>query len=216
MGIIKNEIGKVYGRLSVVAYVGLNKDKKATWDCICVCGNHTIVSGKSLRSGNTVSCGCYGKDRVTKHGLCYTTLYRVWSDMKQRCYNLNNKHYKDYGGRGITVCDRWKNSFENFYADMGASYENHLSTCSTTQIDRENNFLGYCPENCKWSTAVENANNTRLLRYFVAISPGGTKYTASSQSLFAMQHDLKAYGINHCLNNRQATHGGWQFKYKEE
>jgi len=135
--------------------------------------------------------------------------------MKDRCYNKNNKHYKDYGGRCITVCDEWKD-VKIFYKDMITTYENHKSQYETTQLDRINNNKGYCFENCKWSTASENANNTRLLKEFIAISPDGKIYESLSQSIFARENDLKVYSINKCLNKKRLSHKGWKFNYKGE
>lgn len=211
----KNEIDNRYGRLKVLSYKGLNNDNKAQWLCECDCGTIIVVSGKVLRSGNTVSCGCYKREIVTKHGLYKHKLYRIWIDMKGRCYNKNNKHYKDYGGRGITVCEEWKD-VQLFFEDMLSTYENHKSQYKTTQLDRIDNNKGYYYENCKWSTAVENANNTRLLKEFIAISPEGKIYKVLSQSIFARENGLKTYGINNCLNKRQTSHKGWKFNYKGE
>ena len=135
--------------------------------------------------------------------------------MKDRCYNKNNKHYKDYGGRGITICDEWKD-VKIFYKDMITTYENHKSQYETTQLDRIDNNKGYCFENCKWSTAIENANNTRLLKEFIAISPDGEIYESLSQSIFARENNLKVVSINNCLNKRQLSHKGWKFNYKGE
>ena len=89
------------------------------------------------------------------HGKCETSEYRSWESMKQRCFNSNHKNYLHYGGRGITICDRWLNSFENFFADMG------LKPSSAYSIDRINNDGDYCPDNCKWSTKKEQQNNQR-------------------------------------------------------
>lgn len=199
----------------MLGYKGLNNDNKAQWLCRCDCGTEKIISGKSLRSGNTFSCGCYKKENITKHGLYKHSLYRVWTDMKGRCYNENNKHYKDYGGRGIFVCERWMD-VELFFEDMLEAYEKHLYRNKTTQLDRINNDNGYSFENCKWSTSVENANNTRLLKWFFATSPDGITYEVLSQSIFARENDLKAYAINKCLNKKQSSHRGWKFEYKGE
>ena len=116
--------GKVFGRLTVIDYAGLTGvENRPSWLCKCSCNNELVVIAKSLISGNTTSCGCYKRDNtrklMTTHGKKHTPEYSVWTSMKQRCINPNNEYYVNYGGRGITVCDRWRESFENFYEDMG-------------------------------------------------------------------------------------------------
>ena len=131
---------------------------------LCDCGNHINAEIYSVagKRGNTKSCGCLQKEyansphkhgRSKRHNKNYHT-YSSWQHMKDRCLNPNNKYYKNYGGRGITICDRWINSFENFLEDMG-DREKYLS------LDRVDNSKGYSKENCKLSTRKEQANNTR-------------------------------------------------------
>lgn len=172
-------IGRTFGRLTVVG--DFMKGRKHHCECVCSCGKKTDkpVSG-ALLSGNTKSCGCLQKERLSKgwkhtlspaglkrqmdrvkagsrrtHGMTKTPEYKVWEGIKTRCYNPNFKQFNDYGGRGIKVCDRWLNSFENFFEDMG---EKPIGL----SIDRfPNNDGNYEPRNCRWATAKQQRHNRR-------------------------------------------------------
>lgn len=149
-----------FGRLIVLSFGGQTRYRNAKWNCLCECGTSIVVSSGNLRNGNTKSCGCLQRDRVieisTTHGKCYSSVYHTWVSMKQRCFDSAVHHYKYYGGRGITVCDRWLNSFENFYADMGDKPSPDHS------IDRKNNYGNYEPSNCRWATATDQMHNRRV------------------------------------------------------
>lgn len=152
--------GSVFGRLIVIKENPVRtNDGKVRWDCKCDCGNIITTSGGNLRSGDTKSCGCLEHDNLVernlKHGKCGTREYTIWKGIRQRCYNKNEPHYADYGGRGISVCDRWNESFENFLQDMG------LSPSLTHSIDRINNSGNYEPSNCFWATKKEQGGNKR-------------------------------------------------------
>lgn len=153
-------IGKRFGKLTVISAAGRSPRRYILWKCRCDCGRETIVSSHNLRSGNTQSCGCRLRERTRMlnfvTGQYKSRLYRIWTCMKTRCYNPNTPQYKDWGGRGITMCDEWRHNFKSFYDwSMSNGYNEHLS------IDRINNDGNYEPSNCKWSTAKEQANNRR-------------------------------------------------------
>jgi len=149
---IKDMTDEVCGRLTVIGLDTSNTTKRAKWLCECSCGNKVSVDGKNLRTGHTRSCGCLELKLKTKHGMQKEPIYKIWQSMSRRCDDVNNNQYKDYGGRGITVCDEWL-KFENFYNDMGDS--NGLT------LDRKNNNKGYYKDNCRWATRKEQQNNKR-------------------------------------------------------
>ena len=150
---IKNRIGMCYGLLTVIEYAGTERHK-TRWICKCSCGNVKTIFSDSLRVQK--SCGCLLKKGGFKsHGMTKSTYYMAWKHMKDRCYSEKNLQYKDYGGRGIKVCDRWLNSFENFYADMGDKPAPFYT------LDRINNDKGYYPENCRWSDRTTQSYNKR-------------------------------------------------------
>lgn len=149
--------GRRFGRLQVERLEGLNSSRAYVWSCLCDCGNRVIVAGSKLRFGHTTSCGCSVLERVSNlnrtHGLSKSPTYKSWASMWVRCTNPRNKDWHNYGGRGITVCKRWR-KFENFLADQGLKPEG-------LTLERVNNEKGYTPKNCKWATRAEQARNQR-------------------------------------------------------
>lgn len=152
-------VGLRVGRLIVTARSG-SRGSKATWLCRCDCGADVVVLGTGLRAGDTTSCGCYQREvnRAvhTSHGHAVpgrqSPTYESWIAMKTRCTNPRHRRWKDYGGRGIEICAQWVDSFANFLADMGERPAGHT-------IDRIDGTKGYFPENCRWATPKQQAQN---------------------------------------------------------
>lgn len=171
MGKCIDMTGQKFGRLTVIGrtenYITPKGTKFSQWICKCECGNTCTAKVSDLKYGKTKSCGCLhnelARQRRTKHSLSGTKLYMIWKAMKQRCSNLNNKDYPNYGGRGIKVCDEWRNSFESFYSwAMSNGYSEELS------IDRIDVNGNYEPNNCRWANATmqqNNKRNNRILEY---------------------------------------------------
>lgn len=157
MATLKDLTGQKFGRLTVLYKLNNYNKKRPYWLCVCECGNFKEVKGTDLLRGHMKSCGCL----VHKHNLTGCKLHGVWFGIKSRCYNKNNQAYKNYGGRGIAVCNEWKDDFQAFYDwSMMNGYKEGL------QIDRINNNGNYEPNNCRWVTNKVNCNNRRSNRYF--------------------------------------------------
>lgn len=162
----KDLVGKRFGRLVVIKQAP-HRNGRAYWHCKCDCGNEVDVCGSSLTTGNTKSCGCYNLEVASKkfitHGMRYTRFYHIWCGMKARCHNQNSHKYRIYGARGIIVCDRWKDYFENFRDDMYESYLAHVEEFGEkdTSIDRIDVNGNYEPSNCRWATWKEQRVNQR-------------------------------------------------------
>lgn len=158
----------MFGRLKVLEELPERKNGHIVCLCKCICGNTKKVILNDLKSGRTLSCGCLQKEQARKAKKKYDfsdirqkRLYGVWKDIKQRCFNTKNKNFTYYGGRGITMCEEWKNDFFCFYKwAINNGYEKGLS------IDRKDNNGNYNPENCRWVTALQQSNNRRTCLYF--------------------------------------------------
>lgn len=149
--------GMKFGRLTPIRIVG-KRGTSNLWKCKCDCGNTSISSAYSLKSGNSKSCGCYQREVASKrktHGMSKDRLYRTYKHMKERCLNSHCGSYSKYGERGITVCEEWIKSFESF---KNWSYSNGYSEDLT--LDRIDGTKGYYPENCRWVDYVIQNNNT--------------------------------------------------------
>ncbi len=153
--------GRKYNRLTVLRFHNKTKSRNSKWVCLCDCGNESSVVGSQLIDGSIKSCGCLRVEKCSvtgstnkQHGQANTKTYHVWESMKARCLNPNNNAFNNYGGRGIAICERWLNSYENFLADMDEAPEKMT-------LERKNNELGYYKENCIWASVKTQSNNRR-------------------------------------------------------
>lgn len=191
--------GMRFGRLVVLCrgkdYVSKSGRKRVQWTCLCDCGNIKDVLSDNLVGEKACSCGCLRKEitsrRQTSHGKSKSKLYGVWSSMKSRCYNSHNKHYSDYGERGVTVCDEWRNSYESFESwSLGNGYTSGMT------IDRIDNNSGYSPDNCRWADRATQANNRRSNRLIV--------YNGETHNLTEW---AQITGVNYKLLHRRLSDG---------
>jgi len=191
-----NEVGHKYERLTVFEFAGCSKDRKSMWKCQCECGNIVTVTGKDLRSGHTKSCGCYKNERVAKlnyrHGMTKTRIYKIWVDMISRCKCETDYHFQWYGARGIKVCDEWHDFIPFYLWSEKTGYTNKLT------IDRKDVNGNYGPDNCKWSTMKEQANNRTNNVYFEWF---GQKHSLSEWS--------EILGIRMSILSWRIYVGGW-------
>jgi len=173
------------------------------WLCKCTCGNEKFMESSSLLNGGSISCGCARKKRIgdmsRTHGMSGTYIYKLWKQIKNRCYNEKTPCYKNYGGRGISVCERWLNSFEDFYTDIGERPSPAYS------LDRADNNGDYTQENCRWATMGTQCNNRRSN---IIITHDGkslnikqwSEYACVSYRTFRARLQDHGWGIERALN----------------
>lgn len=189
-------IGEKFTRWTVTSFP-FKKGMHKFVSCLCECGNERQVRVSKLRDGTSKSCGCWRDDGLRTHGHTSNSIrrdsheYWIWNMVVQRCTNPNVKNWNDYGGRGITVCDSWL-MFENFYADMGKRPSKNHS------LERINNNSGYCKENCRWATRLEQGANKRNNRRLTAF--GKTQHLAEW---------AREFGIHHATIKARIDNYGW-------
>ncbi len=154
MGKFVDRTGQRFGRLLVVEEAGRNNLKKVLWKCVCDCGNTVLRVSGDLATGNSVSCGCYLKEKITKHGGWKKSSYNTWRAMMRRCYNQKDKDFLRYGGVGVSVCPQW-HDYTVFAKDMG-------EPVGTQTLDRIDPYGNYTPDNCRWASLPTQARNIRV------------------------------------------------------
>lgn len=205
---IKDLSGKTFGRLTAISYSHKVK-QGAVWNCICTCGTTKLIIGKILSAGMVKSCGCLkretGKLVNRKHGLSHRSMaYSSWASARLRCRCKTHLSYPRYGGRGIKVCERWINSFENFLADMGEPPSREYS------LDRIDNDGNYEPGNCRWATRkTQHANTCRNRK----IKYGGSTYNLKE---FADIVGRNTTSVAYWLDKKGATAEQIVARFKEK
>lgn len=199
--LIKDLTGQRFNMLTVL---GLDSRKPVYWKCKCDCGGETRVTTGNLRQGKVKSCGCLSHIGNTKHNMHNTKLYSKYSGMLRRCNNKNEKSYKNYGGRGISVCPEWSHSFMSFYHwAINNGYQDGLT------IDRIDNNGNYCPENCRWVDNKTQSNNRRSNRI----------YTMDGKTQNLSQW-CKEYDMDYSRVRNRILKNGWPFEeaitYRED
>lgn len=208
---MENYIGSKFGKLTVLSEIDVNerKSRHRKVVCICECGKKTNSFLFSLREGRSKSCGCVAANKAKErwknptkkmievakasgeknktHGMSKHPAFSQWTDMKARCTSESHKWYKEYGGRGVGVCDEWL-SFECFWSDMGGEWSSGL------QIDRIDNEKGYCKSNCKWSTRSQQQRNKRNTKYIE--TPNGVMDITSASEFYSVPAGCLRYRYN--------------------
>ncbi|MDY6153313.1 MAG: hypothetical protein SPI06_07870 [Terrisporobacter sp.] len=205
--------GKKFGRLTVIKQTNKRKNGNIVWQCECNCGSNVIVyaTTSSLNSGDKKSCGCLGIEQVSNinktHSLSGTRLYKIYNHIKSRCYNSKDKNFKYYGEKGVLLCDKWLNNFEEFYNwSMDNGYEDNLT------IDRINVNGNYEPSNCRWVDMKTQANNRtssiklNILGNDISLAECCRKYGLSYNKYQKRRkngHDIEKE-INEIIQNKQS------------
>lgn len=192
----KDIAGLRVGYLTAIRYQGTN-GRNSIWEVACDCGKIILMDPSELkrqaRKGNISSCGCMRKasisKRKTRHGMSLHPAFAVWRSMLDRCRLPSHQAYKNYGARGITVCERWQEKFENFWEDMGGKYQAGLT------LERLDNSLGYSKGNCDWRTPKHQANNTRRNHWID--TPHGQMTCMEASEYYGVGYTTLLYRLDH-------------------
>lgn len=196
MSKIKDLTGQKFALLTVINRADSDSNGKAYWNCLCDCGNRTIVSGSNLRNGAVKSCGCLRRKEKNTHHLSNTKLYRIWNGIIQRCNNKKHCGYNYYGAKGIDVCEEWKNDFTIFYKwAVSNGYSEGLT------IDRIDNTKGYSEQNCRWVSRKDQANNREFCKVI--------EYNGKTQTLMQWCEELN---LNYKRVHSRLYRLGWTFE----
>jgi len=191
---IRTSPGDTYHHLTVIRELPERKGRQIYYECQCECGNIISVRGSNLRNGNTKSCGCFKIQQLIERSTVHSgagrrkePLYKIWSGMRQRCYDSNADKYSRYGGRGINVCDRWQD-YNSFRDDMSSGYKPGL------ELDRIDNDGDYCPENCRWVSHKTNCRNKSTNR--IINTPKGSMTLVEAAEAYSIPYDTLKKRIN--------------------
>lgn len=205
-------IGKRFGKL-VVLDNRINDNGINKWECQCDCGNRTFVYTGKLNNGHTTSCGC---NQSTLQGLSNHRLYKTWWSMKERCYRKNCTSYKNYGAKGVFICDEWQD-FKSFY-----DWAIHNGYDDSLTIERKDSNGPYSPQNCEWITLSENvaranANKPKRKSAFLyyGISPQGKEYIFANANEFAKEHQLNANSLRRVARGERSHYKEWKFGFTD-
>ena len=221
--VLNVDVGDIFGVL-LVKKLRVKKLKDGHYGHLCEClncGNICYVRSYDLMRGHNLSCGCLNPGVSNIHHFTNTRFYRIWQNMKIRCYDVNITQYKNYGGRGIKVCDRW-HDFNNFKEDMYESYLDHVEKCGEkdTTLDRIDVNGNYEPCNCRWATVDEQANNTRIVKYLTSSSGERHTLTEWAKILGVKRDTLKARLYRHKWDDDKILnapiHGGQKYDKEQK
>lgn len=199
----EREIEKKYGKLKVIDII-IPKKGNTLFKCQCECGNQYIEEARYIKQGNIISCGCISKEK-RENAICYKRLYKIYLGMKRRCYNSKSVAYKNYGGRGIKICDEWLNDYKSFEKWAYKNGYNEKAATFECTIDRINNDGNYEPNNCRWVSMKIQNQNKRKRKPTKKYKIYDKEFTIKEiEEKYHISYQLFNYRINHGMTNEEA------------